>query len=721
MARAIGIDLGTTNSAACVVEGGEPRILLNTYNEELTPSIVAFQRYEDDERGDTVVGTAAREQAKLFARDTIVSIKRLMGRPFSDANVQKQKERVSYEIVEAEEPNRGLAAVRMGGQVMLPQEVSGLILADIKRSAEVSLGEPVTHAVITVPAYFGEPERAATRDAGHKAGLVVKTLLAEPTAAALAFGTQVSCEEGKFVLVYDMGGGTFDISILSLVGNSFNVMEVSGDHFLGGDDFDDAIAAMIMDHMKAKCGVDLGGDFAFRIVAKRAAEQAKKALSGQDSAVVLVPEAAKVDGKVINIHMQLTRADFERTIRKYVDRAKELVLEALKHQCLTPELISDVLLVGGSTAIPLVANSMVELFGQNKIRRNVNPMQCVALGAGILAARMAGIECPTCTRVCDESERACASCGTSLSVAKPVVQGLVVTEITHNHFGIQAVLGMDAHAFKCLVEKNTPIPMTEPKVETFYTTEERQALIRVPVYEGVGSSVLQNTQIGVIQYNLPAELPKGHAVFVGLQLDRQSIVKVTIEVEGKGFRHEQELTRAFDSGEPPARAVDDEKSIMDDEEIDEGTQDLVILERFVERCQHFSSRYEQVLNDAQRSKIEKAIEDAQRALDEDRAKDARTLIFRMDRLLNMSGTASLIYHTQLAAYAADEQTAGKLNLLHDQMMRAAEEGNRALLEKLREPAAALIRQVESRAADIKQVEGARTFGGLLAVKDRIST
>ena len=264
MPKAIGIDLGTTNSVACYFDGTTSRVLLNASHEELTPSVVGVQSFEDEE-AELLVGRPALSQAKLSPEDTISSIKRLIGRPFANEDVQRWKDKVAYRVTESKEPVAGLATVVMGGKEYLPQEISAMILKEIKRYSEVALGDQVTHAIITVPAYFGEPERAATRDAGKLAGLVVKTLLPEPTAAAIAFGAQGKTEEGTFVLVFDLGGGTFDISIISIVAADYNVMEISGDHFLGGDDFDMEIVNLILQERQTEvgCGPNLRPSFSY--------------------------------------------------------------------------------------------------------------------------------------------------------------------------------------------------------------------------------------------------------------------------------------------------------------------------------------------------------------------------------------------------------------------------------------------------------------------------
>ena len=706
MGNAIGIDLGTTNSAACF-QNGEPRIQLSPHHEELTPSVVCCEKLDEDDDGTILVGRSAANQARLFPRNTIFSIKRLMGRPFEHENVQKLKDLANYEIVESTEP-AGLAAVRMGDRVYLPEEVSALILAEIKRYSQTALSQEVTHAVITVPAYFGEPERAATREAGRKAGLVVKTLLPEPTAAALAFGVDFDTP-GSFTLVFDLGGGTFDISIISIVEQDYDVMGVYGDQFLGGDDFDEEIVKMILAHVVDKYGVDMSEDPRFRIIARSEAEKAKQILSSADSARILAPQAAHVDGRDINLQLKVTREQFETAIAPYVDRCRQLVREALDDQSLTADDITDVLMVGGSTAVPMVYQAVEGIFGRDKVRRNVNPMHCVAIGAGIMAQRMKGIECPQCKQLCDESLSECPECGASLSAARSVFEGIEVTDVTTNHFGVQAVAGSDPYAFTAMVEKGTDIPMQESLTETLYTTEEGQSLIRVPVYEGVGSSVLQNSRIGVVEYPLPSELPLNHPIHVALRLDRQSLVNVVIEVENYGFRHEvklkRELTEAFDEEE--------ESLIEEDEEVDEEERMMAILDAAVDRVRMFVEEYEQILTPAQQHRLQRAIDEGQEVLDQDLGGKAKQAVIALDQLMVRCGTASLIEQAKLAAYAADEAVARELLDGADELKQAAESGNPALARKLSGPLASVIRQVHRKARDIEKIGPAERFGGLL--------
>ena len=715
MGKAIGIDLGTTNSVACYFDGHQTRVLLNSHHEELTPSVVGYESFDEGD-GELRVGRDAVNQARLYPQDTIFSVKRLMGRRFADERVQRWRQKVSYPILETTEPDKGLAAVMMGRKQYLPEEVSALLLREIKRYSEAALGAEVSHAVITVPAYFGEPERAATRAAGLRAGLVVKSLLPEPTAAAIAFGhVPQGGDDGQVLLVYDLGGGTFDISIISLVESDYNVMRIGGDQFLGGDDFDAEIVAMILRHVRDKYSVDLSADGRFLVVAKAAAEAAKKSLSspGTEYASIILPEAARAGGKDINVKMKVTRQEFEDAIRPRVEHSRKLVLETLADQGLTPELVSDVLLVGGSTAVPLVQRTLAEVFGESKIRRRVNPMHCVAVGAAILAQRMRGIACPRCEAVCDEALAACPrpECGASLAAARAVLEGMEVSDITANNFGIQAVAGTDSLAFTVLVPKSERLPMQEPKRKTFYTTEDGQSHIRVPVYEGLGETVTQNTYIGVIEYDLPRELPRGHPIHVEFRLDRQSIVNVTIEVEGLGHRREETLRR----GAAPPPDPDEGPLIEDDgEEIDERQKLLANLEVRVTWAGHFLKAYDRILTPPQKARLNQAVGEAQQVLDAEDVDTADRAWRNLEALMSTCGTAFVIEHARLTARAVDEDTAARLNQLADELQGYAEKGDVAAVNRLRDPLAGLIRQAHQKLDTIKDIGDEVSYGGLLS-------
>jgi molecular chaperone DnaK (HSP70) len=719
MGKAIGIDLGTTNSVACFFDGQQARVLLNSQQEELTPSVVGFEPAEEDGGvANFHVGRTAVNQAKLYPADTIYSIKRLMGKRFADPWVQRWMKKVSYQIVETAEPDPGLAAVLLGGQERRPEDVSAMILAEIKRACETVLKDEVTHAVITVPAYFGEPEKAATREAGRRAGLIVKRLLPEPTAAAIAFGhLPQQRDDANVILVFDLGGGTFDVSIISLVGSDYNVMHYSGDAFLGGDDFDAEIVNMILRHVKDHQKVDLAADRRFLVVAKAEAEAAKKALSNPTTefASIVIPEAAWVNGRPINVRLRVTRADFEEAIRPHVERCRQLVLQTLSKEGLSPDVISDVLLVGGSTAVPLVYRMLGELFGEGKVRREVNPMHGVGVGAGILAARMKGIECPKCKKVCDESNETCPdpACGASLAMARSVTEHVEVSETTGNHFGIQAVSGADAMAFTPLIKSGTQVPMKAWERKTFYTVDEGQTRIRVPIYEGLGSTVTQNTYIGSVEDELPVGLVKGHPVVVELLLDRNMIVRAAVEVEGLGRRTEKELKRGRAPERPEEPLMEDDAEPMDEQE-----KALAQLEVRVNWAQHFSKTYEAILTQPQRTRLEEAIREAHRVLHREEFDAADRVSKNLEGLVSSCGTASLIEQARLIARAADGETASRLNALADELHGHAEKGRYDRVSALREPITSLIRQVQAKIKGIEEIESAETYGGLLGDRAR---
>ncbi|HEV2963277.1 MAG TPA: Hsp70 family protein [Candidatus Angelobacter sp.] len=711
MGKAIGIDLGTTNSVACFFDGAQQRVLLNTQNEELTPSVVMCLPLDD--QGEVLVGRSAVSQAKLSPEDAIFSIKRLMGRPYNHEKVQHLKERVAYKVVESTESVKGSVAVIMGGRQYLPEDISALILKDIKQYSEQVLNGKITHAVITVPAYFSDPQIAATRQAGLKAGLIVKTVLPEPTAAALAFGAKQRLG-GNRVLVFDLGGGTFDISIISIVEENYNVLEVYGDEFLGGDDFDNEIVKIILKYVQSTYGADLSDNGRFRITAKSEAEAAKKSLSNPatQSATIVIIDAARAGDKVINVKLKISREEFERAISSYVERCGKLVREALRHQNLTPDDISDVLLVGGSTAVPLVYQSVEEMFGKDKIRRDVNPMHCVAIGAGILAHKMRGVECPQCKKVCDESLTKCDNCGESLAAATATLEGLYLQESTVQPFGIQVVSDRgDPFKFEILVEKGTQVPMNEPVVRTFYTTEDKQTQIKIPVYQGMAASIKQNTPLGVVEYNLPSSrpLPLKHPVKVEFRLSRDRQIKVTVEVDG--VRHEDSLKHEFDESSDKTELIASE---ADPETMTEREETLATLGSYIRYSDQFVQDYDTLLAAYQKKAIREAIEKAQVVLDKQDAENAQAWIRKLNALMATCGTASLIAQAYGAAdIAADESVAADLRRKADDLRQFAEKRDLAAIRQLTDPVAALVREVHDGARKVRRIYAAGKFGGLL--------
>jgi molecular chaperone DnaK len=712
MGKAIGIDLGTTNSVACYFDGNRAQVLLNANNQELTPSVVSDHRF--DEKPEIVIGQVAVNGAELYPEDTIYSIKRLMGQQFDNEKVQKQKALVNYRIVESDEP-KGRANVMMGGRQYAPEEISAFILAEIKSYSETVSGEEVTHAVITVPAYFGEPQFEATRQAGEKAGLVVKKLLPEPTAAAIAFGASTKLS-GNNVLVFDLGGGTFDISILSIVGDNYDVKVVSGDRFLGGDDFDNVIVQMILEGVQKEYGVDISGDRRFRIIAKRLAEEAKLSFSSPSTqaATILKQEAARVNGKVIDLRLRITREEFERRIAPLVDNCMRLVRAAMQSEGYSPETISDVLLVGGSTRVPLVRRSLEELFGKEKIRQEVNPMQCVAIGAGILAQRMRGIECPNpdCKHLCDESAAICPQCGASLAVARPVLQGMDLADITTLNFGIEVVSGSEKKKLKILVEKGTPVPMLEPKVEILYTTEDKQRVIRVPVHQTTGTAFNRSTEIGTIEFGLPMGLPINHPVKVEFRLDRNAVVTLGVEVDSQ--RHEERLTRRY--SEPTKEEIP-----TDEEETSERDRDLALLESFAAYTRDFLQEFNDILINTEKHRLTEGLKSAEALLNSPESGAIGAKIRELNTLLNRCGTASVIAQARSASLSStDEGVASDLRAGAERLKRLAEDREHGEVQKLSDSLAPLIRQVHESGRDLNRIYSAKNNRGLLRDRSEAS-
>ncbi|WP_329584797.1 Hsp70 family protein [Kitasatospora sp. NBC_01250] len=404
MYRTLGIDLGTTNSVVAHLRRGEPEILFNRQNQEATPSVVGRGR-----RGELLVGSTARGRLALDGENVIRSVKRFMGRKFRDPQVQAALDELDYKVTAGTD---GDVNVWFDGRSYTPIEISAIILRRLKEDAEQRLGEPFHRAVITVPAYFGERQVAATQEAGRLAGLHVLRVINEPTAAALAYGmTGEAGDEARTVLVYDLGGGTFDISILLLVPGSVSVLGIEGDNLLGGDDFDRAITGALLADIRAEHGSDYQPDRRDRPRIAAAAEVVKIELSDQEASEVVLPGLGA--GQLV-LETVFERSRFEELIRGRIERTIELTQKAIMQANLTVGDIDEVLLVGGSTSIPLVARRLGEVFGHQRIRRGVNPMQCVALGAAVQSALVAEVECPECRAPGDLAASACANCAASL-------------------------------------------------------------------------------------------------------------------------------------------------------------------------------------------------------------------------------------------------------------------------------------------------------------------
>ena len=648
--KAVGIDLGTTNSAVAWydAERGLSGVLPNSDGENLTPSVVSVRQRDGQEQ--ILVGNTAVNWAAKAPQDTISSVKRLMGRDFADPRVVQARERVSFHIVEGpgEDPQ---AYVTLGSNRYTPAEVSSKILAKLKADAGRTLGETVVHAVITVPAYFENAQRAATHKAGEQAGLIVKRIIDEPTAAAIAFGLQAREGERHRILVYDLGGGTFDISILHAVKDrqgrgQFQVVSYEGDNWLGGDDFDFCIVDKISEWVRTEHGVDPSDDKAFLYLAKRHAEAAKRQLSHMPVADIIIPAAFRVDqGPMIDVDTTITRDEFEAMIEPLVTRTMSLVQKALTEQNLTVDDVSDVLLAGGATLTPKVYETVQNVF-EDKVRRNINPMECVALGASILAGTLKGVECPACGEINDEVATEC-RCGHSLADAQ-AVGDIGIYERTPMSLGIAAVHESERDVFAAIIPKGTPYPLTEPMKEPFQATER---FVRVPVYEGDELIASRNREQGVIEFELPPEIELPTRVEVAFNYDRNWVLTVTIRVPGTTML-KTEMLRTDRPREQPRSAPAGKGG-------EEDWQDE--LDYTISVAREFVRLHEPFIEPVQGMKIKRDIERAQQALGySDEAEQRRMTNVLWSDVFNC-GIATQLYLAERATDGVSAQLSQQIN------------------------------------------------------------
>ncbi|KAK8198043.1 mitochondrial heat shock protein-like protein [Phyllosticta capitalensis] len=608
--QVIGIDLGTTNSAVAVMEGKQPRIIENAEGTRTTPSVVGFTK-----DGERLVGIAAKRQAVVNPENTLFATKRLIGRKFTDPEVQRDIAQVPYKIVQH---TNGDAWLEAQGQKYSPSQVGGFVLGKMKETAESYMGKNVKNAVVTVPAYFNDSQRQATKDAGQIAGLNVLRVVNEPTAAALAYGLEK--EQDKVIAVYDLGGGTFDISILEIQNGVFEVKSTNGDTHLGGEDFDITLVRHLVQQFKKEQGIELSGDRMAIQRIREAAEKAKIELSSSLSTEINLPFITADASGPKHINSKLTRAQLEGLVDPLISRTVEPVRKALKDAGLEAKAIQDVILVGGMTRMPKVTESVKSIFGRDPAK-SVNPDEAVAIGAAIQGAVLSG-----------------------------EVTDVLLLDVTPLSLGIETLGGV----FTRLINRNTTIPTKKSQI--FSTAADFQSAVEIKVYQGERELVRDNKLLGNFQL---VGIPPAHRgvpqIEVTFDIDADSIVHV--HAKDKSTNKDQSITIASGSG-------------LSDEEINNMVSDA---ERYGEQDKErkaaieAANRADSVVNDT-----EKALKEFEDRLDKTEAGKIREKIDSLREFVSKSQAGEGTATAQELKEKTDELQAASLTLF-DQMHKARSE------------------------------------------------
>ena len=629
MAKVIGIDLGTTNSCVAVMEGGTPKVIENAEGARTTPSVVAFAK-----DGERLIGQPAKRQAVTNPDNTVYAVKRLIGRRFDDPLTKKDSELVPYKIVKGK---NGDAWVEAGGAEYSPSQISAFILQKMKETAEAFLGETVTQAVITVPAYFNDAQRQATKDAGQIAGLEVLRIINEPTAAALAYG--LDKQENKTIAVYDLGGGTFDISILEVGDGVFEVKSTNGDTFLGGEDFDTTLVEWLADKFKAKENMDLRSDKLALQRLREAAEKAKIELSSAQTTEINLPfiTARMEGGATTPLHLveTLTRAELEKLVDGLIQRTLEPCKKAMKDAGLTNAQIDEVVLVGGMTRMPKVREVVKGFFGKEP-HTGVNPDEVVAIGAAIQAGVLQGD-----------------------------VKDVLLLDVTPLSLGIETLGGV----FTRMIDRNTTIPTKKSQV--YSTADDNQQAVTIRVFQGEREMAADNKLLGNFDLVGIPPAPRGvPQIEVTFDIDANGLVSVTAKDKGTG--KEQQIKIQASGGLSDAdidqMVKDAERFAEEDKKRREDAEAKNNAESLVHTTEKQLAEHGDKVDAALKSEIEEAIAETKKAIEGGDAEAMKTTSSALATVAMKLGQA--IYEKEQAAGGAPEGDAGTAQAQDDDVVDA---------------------------------------------------